>query len=76
VNTDELADAVFRACPQGRGVRVGFHPRHRHAYLHANSPMIDATVAALACLNPVPAHTLVVCGSPARTDAARSGLVR
>jgi hypothetical protein len=37
--------------------------------------MISATVPALALRNPVPAHTFTACGSPARTDAARSGLV-
>ena len=38
--------------------------------------MISATGAALIDLKPVPAHTLVPCGSPARTEAARSGPVR
>ena len=37
--------------------------------------MMSATVAALALRNPVPAHTFTACGSPARTDAARNGLV-
>ena len=38
--------------------------------------MISATDPGLALRNPVPAHTLTASGEPARTDAARSGLVR
>ena len=38
--------------------------------------MMSATDADLIDLKPVPAHTLVPCGSPARTDAARNGPVR
>ncbi len=38
--------------------------------------MISATVPVFARRNPVPAQTLTPCGSPARTDAARNGLVR
>ena len=38
--------------------------------------MIAATVAGFAFRNPVLAQILVARGSPARTDAARSGPVR
>ena len=37
--------------------------------------MISATMPVLTCWKPVPAHMFTACGSPARTDAARSGLV-
>ena len=38
--------------------------------------MMSATDPALIDLNPVPAHTLMPCGSLARTAAARNGPVR
>ena len=37
--------------------------------------MISAAVPVFARRNPVPAHMFTACGSPARTDAARNGLV-
>ena len=38
--------------------------------------MISATEPVRIDVKPVPAHTLVPCGSPARTEPARNGPVR